>query len=181
MLKTHDDDGSRTKWVTGDGSDGTLTRTAQEATKNGCKLSECNAPDIANMTIVGELNKLASNVALGRDFGGVHYRIDGDGGILAGEEYAISFLKDRAKELWSGKIGLFQGWRLSKFDGTEVIITTDGVTEECTEVTVASVEGVSGGEGMQATFSHQDKKPRLGDNEKKKGSKAWTQVKIHKQ
>lgn len=40
-----------------------------------------------------ELDKLASNIALGRNFGGVHFRSDGEHGILIGEEIAIRFLQ----------------------------------------------------------------------------------------
>jgi hypothetical protein len=49
------------------------------------------------LTVEGELNKLASNIALGRDTAGVHYRSDGDLGIVLGEELAISVLKDLGK------------------------------------------------------------------------------------
>lgn len=50
------------------------------------------------ITIVGEFNKLASNVSLGRDFAGVHYRCDGDCGLLLGEAYAITYLQDILRE-----------------------------------------------------------------------------------
>ena len=50
--------------------------------------------DYANMTINGEINKLASNVALGRDWSGVHYRSDSIGGMLLGEEIAIKYMGD---------------------------------------------------------------------------------------
>ena len=79
------------------------------------------------MTIIGELNKLASNAALGRDFAGVHYRCDGDCGIGLGEKYAITYLVDIAKEYHESHIGLFTGWLLEKFDGTRIRITHTGV------------------------------------------------------
>ncbi|HKQ99460.1 MAG TPA: hypothetical protein VJT09_02235 [Pyrinomonadaceae bacterium] len=44
-----------------------------------------------------ELDKLASNVAFGRNFGGVHYRSDGEHGILLGEKVAIRFLQDHLR------------------------------------------------------------------------------------
>jgi membrane-associated phospholipid phosphatase len=47
-----------------------------------------------SLTIGAELNKLASNITLGRDWAGVHYRSDGTEGMLLGEEVAISLLKD---------------------------------------------------------------------------------------
>lgn len=45
------------------------------------------------LTVAGELNKLAANVSLGRDMAGVHWRSDGDQGMLLGEEVALSFLR----------------------------------------------------------------------------------------
>ena len=50
----------------------------------------------ASLTVGGELNKLASNIALGRDAAGVHYRSDGVEGIQLGEAIAISILRDTA-------------------------------------------------------------------------------------
>lgn len=49
-------------------------------------------------TVGGELDKLASNISLGRSFGGVHYRSDGEHGILLGEEVAIRYLQDHLRE-----------------------------------------------------------------------------------
>jgi len=54
--------------------------------------------DNAAMTLNSELNKLAYNVALGRDWANVHYRADGEMGILLGEEVAINYMKDKLAE-----------------------------------------------------------------------------------
>lgn len=43
---------------------------------------------------VAELNKMAANVAIGRNLGGVHYRSDGEQSMLMGEQVAISILRD---------------------------------------------------------------------------------------
>ena len=80
------------------------------------------------MTIIGELNKLGSNVTLGRDFAGVHYRCDGDCGIKLGEDYAITYLIDVAKEYHESQNGQFKGWLLEKYDGSRVKITSTGAT-----------------------------------------------------
>ncbi len=48
----------------------------------------------ANLTVEGELNKLANNIAIGRNLAGVHWRTDGTEGILLGEKVAIQMLKD---------------------------------------------------------------------------------------
>jgi hypothetical protein len=46
------------------------------------------------LTLGGETNKLGSNVTLGRDWAGVHYRSDGHNGILQGEAIAKLILQD---------------------------------------------------------------------------------------
>ena len=70
------------------------------------------------MTIEGEINKVASNVALGRNMAGVHYRSDGDMGILLGEQVAIAYLRD-LKDSYNEN---FDGWVLQKLDGSMEII-----------------------------------------------------------
>ena len=95
---------------------------------DGNNLVDYNEADSSTMTIIGEINKLASNVSLGRDFGAVHYRCDGDCGIVLGENFAISYLLDLAKELHESQNGSFQGWLLEKFNGTRIKITHSGLT-----------------------------------------------------
>lgn len=46
------------------------------------------------LTVGGELNKLAGNVAFGRNFGGVHWRSDAVEGNLLGERVAIALMRD---------------------------------------------------------------------------------------
>ena len=46
------------------------------------------------LTLGGEANKLASNISLGRDWAGVHYRSDGHNGILQGESVGKLILQD---------------------------------------------------------------------------------------
>jgi membrane-associated phospholipid phosphatase len=48
----------------------------------------------ATLTVEGELNKLANNIAIGRNLAGVHWRSDGHEGILLGERVAVAALKD---------------------------------------------------------------------------------------
>jgi len=71
------------------------------------------------LTVGGELNKLASNIALGRDAAGVHYRSDGVEGIKLGEAIAISILRDTAT-LYNE---VFPGFSFTKYDGTPVTIS----------------------------------------------------------
>jgi hypothetical protein len=49
----------------------------------------------ADLTVGGELNKLAANMALGRNRAGIHYRSDGIEGLRLGERAAINFLEDQ--------------------------------------------------------------------------------------
>jgi hypothetical protein len=83
--------------------------------------------DIDEITIVGELNKLASNVSIGRNMAGVHYRADGDCGMKLGEIYALTYLVDKASEYSESYNGVFDCFVLEKFDGTTVKISKDGV------------------------------------------------------
>lgn len=70
------------------------------------------------LTVGGELNKLASNVAIGRNIAGVHWRSDATQSLLLGEDIAIRFLREE-KRLLREK---FNGWTFTKFDGTRVTI-----------------------------------------------------------
>ena len=79
-------------------------------------------PYAGALTVRGEVDKLASNVSLGRDWGGVHYRSDGIEGMLVGEAVAISLLSDRAACYAQG----FDGFTLTRFDGTRVRIGAEG-------------------------------------------------------
>ena len=85
---------------------------------NGSTLVNYTAADASEMTIEGEINKVASNVALGRNMAGVHYRSDGDMGILLGEQVAIAYLRD-LKDSYNEN---FDGWVLQKLDGSMEII-----------------------------------------------------------
>jgi len=55
-------------------------------------------PDLECITVGGELNKLASNVAMGRTMGGVHWRSDNTRSLRLGEAIAIEILRKRTLE-----------------------------------------------------------------------------------
>ena len=74
--------------------------------------------DSDSLTVGGELNKLAANISIGRDFAGVHWRSDSIEGMKLGEEVAINVLRD----LKHGYYEEFEGFHLTKFDGTQIII-----------------------------------------------------------
>jgi hypothetical protein len=73
------------------------------------------------LTVGDELNKLASNMSMGRNAGGVHYRSDGIAGLNLGEAVAISMLRDVATIVHEQ----FSGFTLTRFDGTTVTICPD--------------------------------------------------------
>ena len=74
------------------------------------------------VTIEGELNKLASNIAIGRNIAGVHWRSDGTYSLRLGEEVAISLLEAYAKSYPEFSLGatVFQ---FNRFDGTTHTVT----------------------------------------------------------
>ena len=90
------------------------------------RLPKYEGADKGDLTIVGELNKLASNAALGRNFAGVHFRSDGDQGLAIGEQIAIQYLKSKLQE-YALKTAL-NSFILEKFDGTIIEITASGGT-----------------------------------------------------
>jgi membrane-associated phospholipid phosphatase len=77
------------------------------------------------LTLGGELNKWASNIAIGRNHAGVHYRTDADASLLLGEQVAIYFLQDWASTYQEQN---FTGFELTKRDGTRIRITATQVT-----------------------------------------------------
>jgi membrane-associated phospholipid phosphatase len=70
------------------------------------------------LTVGGELNKVASNIAQGRNIAGVHWRTDASEAIKLGEAVAIGVLRDRKLTFREP----FQGFTLTKLDGTSITI-----------------------------------------------------------
>jgi hypothetical protein len=70
------------------------------------------------LTVGGELNKLASNIALARDLAGVHWRSDALQGLLLGERVAISILRDQRGTF----VEDFDGFTFTKFDGQTITV-----------------------------------------------------------
>ncbi len=71
------------------------------------------------LTVGGEINKLAWNVAMGRDFAGIHYRSDAEAGIKLGEDVAIAMLQDLVNTYAED----FTGFQFTRTDGTPVQIS----------------------------------------------------------
>jgi hypothetical protein len=85
-------------------------------TADGLALVPYRGPD--NLTVGGELNKLASNVGIGRNIAGVHWRSDATESLKLGEAIAIAILTDY-KGCYNER---FEGFSLTKFDGARVVI-----------------------------------------------------------
>ena len=67
---------------------------------------------IAHLTVEGELNKLASNISIGRDWAGVHYFTDYYESLLMGEQIALGILEEPTLtfgENFSMTVPLFNG------------------------------------------------------------------------
>lgn len=86
-------------------------------------------PTDGTSTVSKELNKLASNCGLGRNWAGIHYRMDMHDGILLGERVALKFLKEHIcnyPQKFKVKLKLYSGEEVcissecnQKFSGIE--------------------------------------------------------------
>ena len=92
--------------------------TPVEPTADGLSLVPYLGSDAGQMTVGGELNKVAANVALGRNSAGVHWRSDATESMRLGEQIAIGILKDQ-RDCYNEDFG---GFSLTKFDGTTVTV-----------------------------------------------------------
>ena len=92
----------------------------QEATVDGSSLDGY----AGTLKLGGEFDKLAANIAIGRDTAGVHYRADGIDGILLGEQIGIGILRDYSVT----HSEQFDGYQLTRFDGRQISIQNGRVS-----------------------------------------------------
>jgi hypothetical protein len=92
--------------------------TTVQPADDGLTLVPYAGADTGDLTVGGELNKLASNVALGRNTAGVHWRSDATESMKLGEQLAIGILQDQ-RACYNENFG---GFSLTKFDGTVVTV-----------------------------------------------------------
>ncbi len=78
-----------------------------------------NPFDDVALTVGTEVNKLAFNIAMGRNFAGIHYRSDAEVGFRLGEDVAIAILQDLVETFTED----FTGFQFTRLDGTPVSIT----------------------------------------------------------
>lgn len=73
-------------------------------------------------TVGAEIDKLAFNHALARNWAGIHFRSDDMAGLRLGEDVATSILQDLACTYTED----FEGFYFTRIDGTKVHITSQG-------------------------------------------------------
>ncbi len=88
-------------------------------TDDGLALVPYTGSDAGQITVNGELNKLAHNVSFGHGIhAGIHWRSDSDDSMLLGETFAISVLQDKAPT-YNEKFTV----NFTKLDGTTATIS----------------------------------------------------------
>ncbi len=104
--------------------------TAKQSAHDGLSLMPYTGADTNELTIEGELNKLAGNIAIGRNFAGVHWRSDYRESLLLGEKVAISTLMDYAASFNEPNVA----FHFNSFTGRSVIIADHQVWVDGTPV-----------------------------------------------
>lgn len=96
---------------------GDLGLTPMMPNADGSALVPYTGVDAAQMTVGSELNKLASNVGVARNFAGVHWRSDYTASARLGEQVGIHFLQDYCR-MYNENFSC----SITRFDGTKVTI-----------------------------------------------------------
>ncbi|MFZ0909151.1 MAG: vanadium-dependent haloperoxidase [Candidatus Acidiferrales bacterium] len=87
-----------------------------QSSEDGSSLVPYAGADAGELTIGGEMNKLAANIGMGRVHAGVHWRYDYTDSLPLGEAVAISMLQDMGR-CWSET---FEGFSFTRFNGTRI-------------------------------------------------------------
>jgi len=90
--------------------------TPVQPSDDGLNLVPYAGSDAGDLTVGGELNKIASNVGLGRNIAGVHWRSDATESHKLGEAIAIGILQEQ-RACYNE---VFNGFTLTKFDGSTI-------------------------------------------------------------
>jgi hypothetical protein len=90
--------------------------TISQASEDGFSLVPYGGADRDQLTIGGEMNKLAANIGIGRNHAAVHWRYDYADSLPLGEAVAIAMLRDMA-HCWNES---FEGFSFTRFDGTRI-------------------------------------------------------------
>lgn len=93
----------------------------QVPSSDGLSLGAYTGSDAGQITVGGELNKLARNVSFGHGVhAGIHWRSDTDWSMTLGEAMAISVLQDKA-QCYNEKFSI----TFTKLDGNKVTISNE--------------------------------------------------------
>jgi hypothetical protein len=87
-----------------------------QPSEDGFSLVPYEGSDAGQLTIGGEMNKLAANIAIGRNHAGVHWRHDYADSLPLGEAVAIAVLNDMGPT-WNEN---FEGFSFTKFNGQRI-------------------------------------------------------------
>ena len=79
-------------------------------------------PNLPAPTAGAELNKLATCMAMGRNFAGVHWRSDAWQGLLLGESVATAWLKAEKMKCIEGQQGWLKSFEFTSFAGQRVVV-----------------------------------------------------------
>jgi hypothetical protein len=90
--------------------------TISQSSEDGFSLVPYTGADGSQLTVGGEMNKLAANIGIGRNHAGVHWRHDYVDSLPLGEAVAIAMLRDMGN-CWNQP---FEGFSFTKFDGTRI-------------------------------------------------------------
>src|SRR5258706_7676963 len=85
---------------------------------DGQTLVPYTGSDAGPLTVGGELNKLAANVAVGRNLARVHYRSDYAASLRLGEQVAMAILRDQRNTFHED----FSTFNFTSFDGQKIVI-----------------------------------------------------------
>jgi hypothetical protein len=89
------------------------------ASADGLSLIDYTGSDANQITVNGEINKLASNIGHARNFAGIHWRSDYQWGLKLGEAAALSVLRDQSG-IYAGED--FEGFEITTFDGEAITV-----------------------------------------------------------
>jgi hypothetical protein len=89
------------------------------ASADGLSLVYYTGSDASQITVNGEIEKLASNIGQARDFAGIHWRSDYEWGLRLGEAAALSLLRDQSN-IYAGEN--FEGFQITTFDGDRITV-----------------------------------------------------------
>ena len=90
-------------------------------TADGTALRAIAEGERAGLTVQGELDKLAANIAIGRDFAGVHYYTDYYESLRMGERIAVGMLQEQMLT-YREPVAM----RFTSFDGDRIMLTGSG-------------------------------------------------------